>query len=77
MAATIATLEAELTALHAERKRLKAKHREIAVQLDRLRVEAEAARKVAAMSPGERAAIAQVLGAQGIGASATVGTPGA
>jgi multidrug resistance efflux pump len=77
MTIDVDALEAELTTLHAQHKAIKARKREIGARLEAARAAAAAAATVAAMSPAERAAVAQMLGAAGIASAEGVGTPGA
>ncbi len=76
MPESVAELEQQLTAAHQEMKTAKAKKRDIAKRLDAAYAAAAAQLKVDAMSPTERQAIAQLLGPNGIGSGAKVGTPG-
>jgi len=73
---TPAALEAALTTLHGEIKALRAQKRAISKVLDRHAVDAEAFRKLAALSDPERAALRRLLGPEGIASEAVVGTPG-
>ncbi len=76
MPESVAELEQQLTAAHEQMKAAKAKKREVAKRLDAAYAAAAAQRKVDAMSPTERQAVAQLLGPDGIGSVAKVGTPG-
>jgi len=73
---TVAGLEEALTLLHGEIKALRAQKRAISKALDRHAIEAEAARKLAALSDPERAALRRLLAPEGIASEAAVGTPG-
>ncbi len=66
------------TALHGSMKEIKKQKRAVDAELQRRAIAREAARKVAQMSPAERAAAAQIIGqAGGIPSGEAVGTPGA
>jgi hypothetical protein len=70
-------LDAQLTKLEKQHEAIKAVKREISSRLSMLHAQAEAERKLAAMSDTEKAALAQLLGAEGIAPGSGVGTPGA
>lgn len=75
---TTAELLQMQTALHGQMKALKTHKRAVDAELQRRAIAEAAARKVAAMSPAERAAAAQLIGqAGGIASGETVGEPGA
>ncbi len=74
--ATVEELEAQLTAYHGQIKALRAKKREVSAQLDGALIRKAMADKLAAMSDPERAALAQMLTADGIAPRSAVGTPG-
>ena len=74
---TTEQLRNEQTAMHVQTKQLKQKKRALDTELQRRTIEQDAARKVAAMSPAERAVAAQLIGQAGhIPSGETVGTPG-
>lgn len=71
-------LEARKQDIHSTIKLLKKEKRAIDAELQRRSITESAARKVAQMSPEERAAAAQMIGrAGGIASHAAVGKPGA
>ena len=66
------------TALHGSMKEIKQQKRAVDAELQRRAIAESAARKLAQMSPSERAVAAQLIGqAGGIQSDAAVGTPGA
>lgn len=74
---SVEQLEAVLTELEGQHVQIKAEKRAAGGVLGRKMIEAEAARKVAAMSDAERQALAQAIGAQAIASEEGVGVPGA
>jgi len=58
---SIEQLEAELTRLHNEQKRIGAEKKAVAAALDHKLIERSANEKLAAMSPAEREALLQAL----------------
>jgi L,D-peptidoglycan transpeptidase YkuD (ErfK/YbiS/YcfS/YnhG family) len=63
--------------LHLQMKEIRTRKRIVSVALQTRAMEAEAVRKVTAMSEPERAVLAKVIGAAGIAPTSAVGTPGA
>jgi hypothetical protein len=77
MGMSIDQLNAELTRLHGEQKRILAEKKEVAAALDLLLSEKTVLDKLAAMSDAERQLLAQMIKAEGISPSGAVGVPGA
>lgn len=67
----------QLAALNAQRDALKQEILTLVREQDARAAKRNAEAKVAAMSDTERAAMAQLLGAQGVASGSAVGTPGA
>jgi len=63
--------------LHGDMKAVKAQKKRVDAEIQQRAIQDEAARKLRRMSPAERAAAAQLLGASGISSGESVGTPGA
>lgn len=74
---TIEKLDAELTRLHTEQKRILAEKKAVARVLDAKLSEQSALAKLAALSDSERAALRQVLMAKSVESESVVGAPGA
>jgi hypothetical protein len=74
---SIAQLEELQRDLHLQMKEIRKRKRIVSVALQTRAMEAEAVRKLKAMSAPELAALAKVIGAQGIAPTSAVGTPGA
>ena len=74
---SIEELEVEQQLLDQERKGLKAEMMKIVAILDRRQVEAEAQRKYEGMSAAEKAALHQMIAANGVESGEDVGKPGA
>lgn len=76
MAQSVAELEQELATTNAQRDALAKKAKALAEALDVARATEQAQAKLAKMSDTERAALAQMLSAQGVASGEKFGTPG-
>lgn len=76
MAQSVTELEQELANTNAQRDALAKKAKALAEILDAARATEQAQAKLANMSDTERAALAQVLSAQGVVSGEKFGTPG-
>lgn len=73
---TAEELESRYQEIEGERAALQVEAREVRAEIDRRAAEAEAVRKLATMSDPEKAALMQMLEAQGIQSAEAFGTPG-
>lgn len=73
---TINELNAKLTEIHSEQKRIRAEKKEVAAILDKLLTEKAVRDKLAAMSDAERMALLQMIQADSIASESAVGAPG-
>jgi hypothetical protein len=74
---TVDELNAELTRLHGEQRRILDEKKKVAGVLDRKVTEQAVRDKLARMNDAERAALAQMVRAGGIESQNAVGVPGA